>query len=201
LPPTQPTLYRDSLPWKVFFDRFRGSSPTDALPTLASFWGEFYQGASMEADDTPTTMLHIKDIAHRLITHFNTFNSFVRKRDEFLSDVARYLVARVSEPCYRAWELRRKDCNNTTLRYLLELLMFSHNLQYFLIRKPLLGASAAVPSNAEFARYLFSIRHQRATVQISQEEYQTCLVQLNQYREKYSNQRERALDMLQEDIE
>ncbi|KIW66511.1 hypothetical protein PV04_05839 [Phialophora macrospora] len=201
LPPTQPDFYRDSLPWKVFFAKFRGSSPTDALPTLASFWGEFYQRASIDADDLPTTMLQIKDIAHRLITHFNTFNSFVRKRDEFLSEVARYLEARVSEPCYRAWGLRRKDCINTTLQYLLDLLMFSHNLQYFLIRKPLLGVTVKVPANAEFARYLFSIRHQRATVQINHEEYQTCLVQINQYREKYSNKRERATQMLQEDIE
>ncbi|ETI27361.1 hypothetical protein G647_09551 [Cladophialophora carrionii CBS 160.54] len=175
LPPQQPALYRDSLQWRVFLEKFHASSPTDRLPTLASFWDEFYEKESMGYTWPPTTMVHIKDLAHRLITHFNTFNSVVRKRDEFLSEVARYLVTAVTQPCYRAWQLRRVECNNTTHRYLMDLLVFSHDLQWFLIRKPLPGAGAKAPSNAEFARYLFSIRHQRATVQVDQQEFPKVL--------------------------
>ncbi|OCT50907.1 hypothetical protein CLCR_08623 [Cladophialophora carrionii] len=176
LPPQQPALCRDSQQWRVFLEKFHASSPTDRLPTLASFWDEFYEKESMGYAWPPTTLLHIKDIAHRLITHFNTFNSFGMA-------VTKSGMQQHNSPVFDG------------------LAMFSHDLQWFLIRKPLLGLGAKAPSNAEFARYLFSIRHQRATVLVDQQEFQKCLVLINQYRDKYRNQRERAAQKLHEDME
>ncbi|KAJ9609928.1 hypothetical protein H2200_006257 [Cladophialophora chaetospira] len=195
------TQHSDSVAWKNFIEKFHRDHGPDALPTLQSFWDEFYPADGDFDAARPASMLHIKDIAHRWILHVNQFDAFVRERNELLSDVARYLNTEVSKECYQAWETRKTDCEKISMRYMSDLLGFAHNLQWFLIRKPLLGAGAKEPSNAEFARYLFSLRHERGRIQIDQREYQTCLNQLNQYRDKYSDYWERAVQKLQEDME
>jgi len=151
-------------------DKFRRDHGNNALPTLQSFWEDFYQEDGVADEGRPQTMLHVKDIVHRWILHVNKLSSFVQERDNMLSEVTQYLKARLSDPCYRAWQMRKGDCNDANMRYMLDLLAFAHNLQWFLIRKPLLGIGAKEPSNAGFARYLFAMRHERGKIQIDQKE-------------------------------
>ena len=193
-------LYRDSLPWKFFIDRFHQRYGNDALLTLDSFWGEFYQADGTRDDERPTTMLHIKDIVHRWILHLNKFAPWVRERDDLLSEIAQYVEPRVNESCFRAWQNRRAECVDACMGYMTDLLGFAHHSQWFLVRKPFLG-DVKEPSNAEFSRHHFSIRDNPSTVQISQNEYQRCMEQLNGHRDRYSGHWDRAIQKLQEDME
>jgi hypothetical protein len=49
--------------WKNFLHNYRQKHGNTALPTLESFWDDFYLGNGTGKGDRPTTVLHIKDIA------------------------------------------------------------------------------------------------------------------------------------------
>ncbi len=204
-PPLQPAaltpIYCDSLPWHTFIDKFHQRYGNDALPTLQSFWEDFYQIDGVCDNDRPLTMLHIKDIAHRWILHLNQFEPWVREREDLLSEIAQYLEPRVGESCFRAWESQRAAGANTTRHYMIDLLAFAHNLHWLLIRKPLLGNGVKEPSKTEFSRHLFSIRQKRAIIQLDQKEYQICLGQLNQHRDRYWGRWEKITQRTWEDME
>ena len=156
------SAYRGSVPWSLYLRAYRLEHGSTALPILDSFWEYFHLGNGTNGGRHPTTMLHIKDITHNLVAHFNRFGPFMTERNEFVEEVSLYLVDRLSEPTYQAWVLRNAECGNACLRYLEGLMEFVHNLQWFLIRKPLLGP------------------------EVDQKAYQTSLRVLNKLRDEYT---------------
>ena len=177
--------YRDDSPWRVILAEHHEFGSSDLLPSLDSFWDAFYDRPKIRGDEYPsTTMLHIMDIAHLLVKHFNRFTAFVEERENFYREIDRYLANRAKPSTYKAWQECMVDNKVAVRHYMEALLAFVHNMQQHLIRKPLLRIMREEKSNAEFTEHLCSLRSKPDVIRIDQADYRFRLIQLNDYREQ-----------------
>ena len=131
-------------------------------------------------------MIHIKNLEHKLIMHFNKFDLFIQERDKFLMEVGRYLQKQLNPATYHSWRVGMGDCNNATLHLMLALMTLVHSLQRSLIRTPLLKIVSKDMSSDELAHHLFFMRNEEATIRIDQNEYGKTLALINTCSDEYS---------------
>jgi hypothetical protein len=91
------------------------------------YWDRHYRFPTATILRSPKTMVHIKDITHQLTHHCKKFETWVKQRDTFFSDVSRDLKNPQPLECYQAWKSCMAAANLATERYLLDYLQFTED--------------------------------------------------------------------------
>ena len=189
--------------------------PRCAMPRLNACW-RYYREPTIHEIRAPTTMVHIKNIAHQMVTHCNQFDGWIKDRDHLLRDVHQYLRNRLDPAACEAWISSMSMANIATQQYLLDIQTFIKDIQTRLVHGPLVrlaqieardrsiseGRVRGLTGNLdEVGLFLHDIQRETETIRINQVVYGKMLQDINRYRNRYSRSREEARNALQQALQ
>jgi hypothetical protein len=158
-------------------------------------------------------MIDVQKLLHPLATHFNKFDSFVKRRDAFLFEIDAYLKRRISGGGYQAWQSCVGVCNKATMTHLIWLQVFVKNTERNVVLLPLVELENRICSaqsskrsfgsytDKELARLLHEKESDKGSIQIRRTDHRKALTLLHAQQDSYRRTFQDARGVLQDTME